>query len=71
METIAEHTVKGMELARKLSLRRSAKRLQVVQEEHVRIFKAIEAEDANGARDAMRTHIDNARIRILTNSTEP
>ncbi len=71
METIAEHTVKGMELARKLSLRRSARRLQVVQEEHVRIFRAIEAEDAHGARDAMRTHIDNARIRILTNSTEP
>lgn len=71
METIAEHTMKGMELARKLSLRRSAQRLQLVQAEHVRIFKAIEAQDANEAREAMRSHIDNARLRILTNSTEP
>lgn len=71
METIAEHTMKGMELARKLSLRRSVQRLHLVQAEHVRIFKAIETRDANEARDAMRTHIDNARLRILTNSMEP
>ena len=71
MEVYAEHTLKGMELARQLSLRRSARRLQLVQQEHIRVFAAIKAEDAAQARDAMRTHIDNARIRVLTDSTEP
>lgn len=71
MEVFAEHTLKGMELARRLSLRRSAQRLQLVQQEHFRILEAISAEDPAGAREAMRTHIDNARIRVLTDSTEP
>jgi DNA-binding FadR family transcriptional regulator len=71
MEVYAEHTLKGMELARSLSLRRSARRLQLVQQEHIVIYEAIRAEDAAAARDAMRTHIDNARIRVLTDSTEP
>ncbi|MFK8251153.1 FadR/GntR family transcriptional regulator [Ancylobacter terrae] len=67
----AEHTLRGIELARKLSLRRSARRLQTVQQEHQRILEAIEAEEADEAREAMRTHIDNARVRVLTDSTEP
>jgi DNA-binding FadR family transcriptional regulator len=71
MEVYAEHTLKGMELARRLSLRRSARRLQLVQQEHIRVFAAIRDEDAAQARAAMRTHIDNARIRVLTDSTEP
>ncbi|MFO1061962.1 MAG: FadR/GntR family transcriptional regulator [Dongiaceae bacterium] len=71
MEVYAEHTIKGMELARQLSLRRTARRLQLVQQEHIRVYEAIRAEDAPAARDAMRTHIDNARIRVLTNSVEP
>jgi len=71
MEVYAEHTLKGMELARRLSLRRSARRLQLVQQEHIRVFKAIKDEDAAAAREAMRTHIDNARMRVLTDSTEP
>ena len=71
MDVFGEHTLRGIELARKLSLRRSARRLQMVQMEHLRILKAIEAEEAEEAREAMRTHIDNARIRVLTDSTEP
>jgi len=71
MGVFAEHTLRGIELARKLSLRRSARRLQTVQLEHHRILQAIEAEEADEARAAMRTHIDNARIRVLTDSTEP
>jgi GntR family transcriptional regulator, transcriptional repressor for pyruvate dehydrogenase complex len=71
MEVYAEHTLKGMELARQLSLRRSARRLQLVQQEHIRVFAAIKDEDAAQARAAMRTHIDNARVRVLTDSTEP
>ena len=71
MEVFSEQTLKGMQLARSLSLRRSAERLRLVQHEHNRIFEAIKAEDPMLARDAMRTHIDNARIRVLTDSTEP
>ncbi len=71
MEAIVEQTIKGMDLARKLSLRQSAKRLALVQAEHLRIYNAIEAEDAEEARNAMRAHITNARHRILTNSAEP
>ena len=71
MEVLAEHTLSGMELARKLSLRQSARRLQLVQQEHSRILDAIEAEEPDEAREAMRMHIDNARLRVLTDSTEP
>jgi DNA-binding FadR family transcriptional regulator len=71
MEVFSEQTLKGMQLARSLSLRRSAERLRLVQQEHIRIFEAIKAEDPMLARDAMRNHIDNARIRVLTDSTEP
>jgi DNA-binding FadR family transcriptional regulator len=71
MSALAEHTLKGMELARNLSLRQSARRLQLVQQEHSRILAAIEAEEPDEAREAMRVHIDNARMRVLTDSTEP
>ncbi|MGE0213993.1 MAG: FadR/GntR family transcriptional regulator [Parvibaculaceae bacterium] len=71
MEAIVVQTIAGMDLARKLSLRRNARRLALVQEEHFRIYHAIETEDAEEARNAMRTHITNARHRILTDSTEP
>jgi GntR family transcriptional repressor for pyruvate dehydrogenase complex len=71
METLAAHTFAGMSLARNLSLRRSHERLLLVQEEHSRIFAAIRGEDPEGARSAMRIHIDNARARVLTDSTEP
>ena len=71
MEVFSEQTLKGMQLARSLSLRRSTERLRLVQQEHIRIFQAIKAEDPVAARDAMRSHIDNARIRVLTDSMEP
>ena len=71
MEVLSEHTLRGMELARTLSLRQSTRRLQLVQQEHSRILDAIRAEEPEEARDAMRTHIDNARLRVLTDSTEP
>jgi GntR family transcriptional repressor for pyruvate dehydrogenase complex len=71
METVAAHTFAGMNLSRKLTLRSSHKRLLLVQAEHSRIFAAIKAEDAEGARTAMRAHIEAARARVLTDSTEP
>jgi DNA-binding FadR family transcriptional regulator len=61
----------GMQLARSLSMRRSRVRLETVQGEHTAIVEAIRAEDSEGARAAMRTHINNARARILTDSLEP
>lgn len=61
----------GMQLARSLSLRRSRVRLEKVQQEHSVIVEAIRSEDAEKARAAMRSHIDNARARILTDSLEP
>ena len=45
--------------------------LETVQHEHVLIYEAIKQEDPVAAREAMRTHINNARIRVLTDSTEP
>lgn len=71
LEFFSEQTLKGMQLARSLSLRRSAERLRLVQQEHIRIVEAIKAADPMLARDAMRNHIDNARIRVLNDSTEP
>ena len=61
----------GMQLARSLSMRRSRVRLETVQGEHTAIVEAIRAEDSEGARAAMRAHINNARARILTDSLEP
>jgi DNA-binding FadR family transcriptional regulator len=52
-------------------MRRSRVRLETVQGEHTAIVEAIRAEDSEGARAAMRTHINNARARILTDSLEP
>lgn len=61
----------GMKVARGLSLRRSRQRLELVQSEHQAIFTAIVDEDPDAARTAMRTHISNARVRILSDSAEP
>jgi DNA-binding FadR family transcriptional regulator len=71
MAALADYTFAGINVARNLSLRADAKRLQLVQEEHMAIFKAIEDQDGEAARNAMRAHISNARIRILSDSVEP
>lgn len=71
MTALAEYTFAGMHVARNLSLRSSLARLELVQQEHLAIFNAIEAQDEAAARQAMRTHISNARIRILSDSVEP
>lgn len=71
MEILSEHTLRGMELARTLSLRQSTRRLQLVQQEHTRILDAIAKEEPEEARQAMRSHIDNARLRVLSDSIEP
>lgn len=55
----------GINLTRNLSLMKPLKRLTLVQEEHIKIVEAIEKQDAEGARDSMRVHIDNARMRVF------
>lgn len=55
----------GIHLTRNLSLAKPPRRLEIVQQEHREIAKAIEDQDAKRARKAMRTHIENARKRVF------
>ena len=63
--SLQPHIAFGMTLTRNLSLRRTAERLRLVQDEHLAIIEAIEARDATEARAAMETHIENARRRMF------
>lgn len=65
MRTLRASVLKGMELARGLSLRRPRERLLLVQGEHQRIFRAIVEDDPLGAREAMRVHLQNAKKRVF------
>lgn len=58
----------GINLTRNLSMIKPQERLQMVQQEHYLIVKAIEDQDAVAARNAMRSHIDNARMRVFEGS---
>lgn len=71
LNALVSNIFQGMNLSRKLSLRVSTERMLLVQNEHTLIFKAIKEENPQKAREAMRHHIDNARTRVLTDSTEP
>jgi DNA-binding FadR family transcriptional regulator len=71
LESISGIARQGMNLARSMSLRRSQERLNLVQREHFQVFEAIKNEDSEAARNLMRSHIENARTRILTDSIEP
>lgn len=55
----------GMDLARRLSEGRSGERVSVVSQEHQEIVGAIRAGDAGRARNAMRSHIEFVRTRVL------
>lgn len=59
----------GINLTRNLSLIKPLERLELVQQEHRLIVQAIEKQDADAARAAMRTHIDNARRRVFEGTT--
>ena len=71
MEALAAHTLQGITVTRNLSLRVGRRRLETVQAEHKLIIDAIRNGNPDDARDAMRSHIDNARNRILSESVEP
>ncbi|HWJ99789.1 MAG TPA: FadR/GntR family transcriptional regulator [Xanthobacteraceae bacterium] len=55
----------GMNLARSLSLRKPRSRVRQVQDEHARVYLAIQEGDAEKAREAMRYHIENACTRLF------
>ena len=55
----------AINLARSLTLTRPLEHLRAVQTEHVMMFEAIEARDRDAARLAMRTHIEDACMRIF------
>lgn len=55
----------GLNLTRNLSLTKPQERLELVQREHYQIFDAIRSGDAEAARAAMRSHVDNARKRVF------
>ncbi len=59
----------GMNVTRSLSLRSPPVRALRVQREHEAIYSAIVKGDGAGARYAMRTHIINARLRMLSRDT--
>lgn len=54
----------GIQLARRISKLQSEP-LEIVRSEHNRIFKAIEKKQPGAARNAMRAHIDNSRLRMV------
>jgi len=58
----------GINLTRNLSLLKPQDRLDLVQQEHYLIVEAIERQDPEAARDSMRTHLDNARLRVFEGS---
>lgn len=69
LDALSAHIFAGMHVARSLTLAAtSPQRLLAVQAEHQSIADAIRARNAEAAREAMRTHIDNARGRILAST---
>ncbi len=55
----------AINLARSLAMTHPLDHLLTVQAEHVAMFEAIEAQDKEAARRAMRTHIRNACSRVF------
>jgi GntR family transcriptional regulator, transcriptional repressor for pyruvate dehydrogenase complex len=61
----------AINLARSLSLTRPREHRLAVQTEHVALYEAIEAGDAESARRAMRAHIENTRLRVFEGGAAP
>ena len=70
LEALSIHVITGMTVGRSLSLHHSPERLSAVQSEHEAIGAAIRAGDAEAARNSMRSHIDNARARVLGDTSK-
>ena len=62
LQTPIEFTIN---LARSLSLTRTVEHMMTIHAEHIGILNAIEAGDGDAARRVMRSHLDNACLRIF------
>lgn len=60
----------GLRMTRGLSRKQLPQRQRLVQDEHAAIIFAIAEGNADSARTAMRHHIDNARIRLVSGHGE-
>jgi len=65
LQSLEQSIKQGLNITRNLSLLHSASRLQLVQAEHEAIVQCIRAGNEAGARQAMNTHLNNARIRMF------
>ncbi|PLW76091.1 FadR/GntR family transcriptional regulator [Cohaesibacter celericrescens] len=65
LESLESSIKEGMNITRNLSLRHSDSRLQLVQNEHAAIIAAIENKNPAAARNAMKDHLNKARIRMF------
>ncbi|MBT0958880.1 FadR family transcriptional regulator [Alphaproteobacteria bacterium KMM 3653] len=63
--SIKPNILMGLNLTRNLSLTKPQERMELVQQEHYAVLKALEAGDQDGARAAMRAHVENARNRVF------
>ena len=72
MFSALEPTIKsGLQIGRGLSLLDNQTRLERVFREHARIYETIAAEDAEGARAAVKTHFHESLGRILSDEKTP
>src|SRR5262245_27315593 len=71
MTSLREHIIFGMNLARTLSRMHPAARIKAAQDEHRLVFDAICARDPDRAREAMRLHVERARLRIFEGDMKP
>lgn len=65
MASIQPHLEFGMNLMRNLSLHKSSERLHRVQSEHRTVLQAIRNRDPQAAEAAMRSHLENTRLRMF------
>jgi len=71
MTSLREHIIFGMNLARNLSRMHPDVRLTAVQDEHRKILDAIRARDPDQAHEAMRRHVERARLRVFEGEMRP
>jgi len=65
LKSLEKSVKEGINITRNLSLRHSPSRLELVQQEHLTIVDAIKSGDATAARNAMKSHLNNARTRMF------
>ncbi|MFA7437693.1 FadR/GntR family transcriptional regulator [Castellaniella sp.] len=70
MAAISDYAMSGITIARSLSLITNKKRLRQVQREHEVVFNAIKDQNSEEARDTMRRHISNSRMRLLSGEAQ-